>query len=242
MWCVRCGRRVMLWTRSLFETRQARPSFLKKRSKKLLLRCRDARLTGLALRVSAIYIALCCSMSISYGQHPAASAADQDAVIEALLKEASKSFPTDAEMTFMLRKNIGCFENVLRMAKQDRARGIWRISPVFIKTNTDFLPTNTQQHEFLPDSRWNRYRELFVCAHLDNGNGGISISASSVSFIAETRGFAGSGAAKMFVWSEKPITPVRNSLDKLFDDPRESTPNMRFKHIEGPWYLELDIN
>ena len=68
------------------------------------------------------------------------------------------------------------------------------------------------------------------------------MSSSRVSFLAESRGFAGSGAVKMFVWSEKPITPLRDSLDKLFDERRESTPNVRVKHLEEPWYLELDVN
>ena len=63
-----------------------------------------------------------------------------------------------------------------------------------------------------------------------------------MSFLAESRKFAGSGAVKMFVWSKNPIAPLRDSLDKMFDEPRESPPSVRVKHIEGPWYLELDVD
>ncbi len=165
-----------------------------------------------------------------------------DRALQAFVKEMGRPFPTDAEMALSLRNHIGCFQDNLKMAKQDSAREIWRISPEFLKTTANLQPTPAQQHDLLPDARWAKYRELFVCAGLSRGNSGIETGSSRVSFLAEPRGFAGSGAVKMFVWSEKPITPLRDSLDKLFDEPRESTPNVRFKHIEGPWYLELDVN
>ncbi len=142
----------------------------------------------------------------------------------------------------MLHKKLGCFQDLLRMSKQELQRGIWRISPAFIKTTANFLPTAAQQHKLLPDACWNRYRELFVCAGLAKGSGGISIGHESVAFLAESRGLAGAGASKIFVWSPKTMTLLRDSLDEVFDEPRESTPNVRFRHIAGPWYLELDVD
>ena len=174
-------------------------------------------------------------------QTAAANAENADRALQALVKDMSKPLPTDAEMILALRNHVGCFEDILKMAGQDSARGIWRISPDFLKTTADFLPTAARQHDLLPDARWATYRELFVCADLSKENGGIEMGSSRVSFLAAPRGFAGFGAVRMFVWSEKPITPFRNSLDKLFDEPQEATPNVRVKHIKGPWYLELDV-
>ncbi len=110
----------------------------------------------------------------------------------------------------------------------------------FVQLNDDRNPTAAKRREFLPDERWSRYKKLFSCAGIDGSPGGISLGSNSIYLQAATWGLAGSGGEKGYVWTQTPIAPLVDSLDRPSTAQQRSSPGQFFRHIEGSWYLMID--
>jgi hypothetical protein len=145
-------------------------------------------------------------------------------------------------MIAQFRRKRTCFENILSLAQADVAKGIWRIEPTFLKTRDKFLPSKEEQHALLSPDRWNLYRGNFHCAGIDRPNGGVMIGQEAVSFLAEPRGLAGSGLIKMYIWSQKPLGPLKPSLDHLESQHDLASPVTFIRQFDTQWYLQLEID
>ena len=67
--------------------------------------------------LSALLAALSCSIVSASAQTSPINPTEQEKAIQAWVREATRPFPTDADMILMLHNNIGCFEDMLRMSK-----------------------------------------------------------------------------------------------------------------------------
>lgn len=136
----------------------------------------------------------------------------------------SRSVP-DAKLKELFYGNRDDFNKLAVMSEQDRR--VVRINFDFTILDTDSGP---QKNMGLSASRWEEYRQLFRKLGITGGLERPEAFPSAVFFYAQCEGSAVDGDCKGFAYSEKPLLPVANSLNK----PR---PGNVFEPLSGNWYL-----
>ena len=144
---------------------------------------------------------------------------------------------SDHALIMHFSKNRACFEEIVRMAHSEN--GVARIAPRFITLRGKFVPTLAERRAAISDDRWERYKTLFSCAGVGGTPGGIGIGKDGVYLQAASFGFGG-GWQKGYWWSEIDPQPRRTSLDGALDKEKNPWPMQLYRHIGGPWYLEID--
>ena len=128
------------------------------------------------------------------------------------------------------------FEKLAAMANEDKH--LSRIAPDFTWLDDDV--SWPRKDVGISEQRWNDYRQLFQ--KVGTTDGIIRNEDSPGIFIPIfSQGLVPSGCEKGLVYSQTPLTPILNSLDKriphkLGDGPDRSHV-LAYKHIEGPWYI-----
>jgi len=104
----------------------------------------------------------------------------EETMLGLLLQEARRPLLDDAAMIANFRRNRACFEQIRAMAALDTARGLWRIAPDFLKTETNTQPSAEQERTLLTSDRWRDYRRLFACIGGDTHNSGVEMGHGRV--------------------------------------------------------------
>ncbi|HEY0309198.1 MAG TPA: hypothetical protein VGB94_13635 [Acidobacteriaceae bacterium] len=145
------------------------------------------------------------------------------------------SAPLDKALRARFFARRADFERLVAMANEDSH--LDRIAPDFIGPEDGFAQ---RKDVGITEERWNEYRQLF---HATGVSTGIKkdINPSRIFFPIDSRGLVPTGAAKGFVYSQAPLSPVLKSLDKsppdkLYDGPDRSHA-LVYKPIEDHWYI-----
>lgn len=143
------------------------------------------------------------------------------------------SLPSDAALTAQFFAHRAQFDQLLRMAQQDKH--LVRIAPNFTWLDTD--ASWPRKNPGISPERWKEYRHLFVSAGVPDG---ISkgVKPSVVLFLVAAQGLVPSGREKGIAYSPATLGPVVESLDRR--PPRSLYADghvMAFKAFTPHWYL-----
>lgn len=143
--------------------------------------------------------------------------------------------PTDIALIERFRVHQDEFERLREMFLADPELG--RVAPGFTRS-ASFPPGSSSAGPRISSDRLKAYRRAFESLGLDAGIEGYG-DKERISFIASTRGLGVSGSAKGYVYSVKPLRPLRQSLEGR---PVGGRPGIAYRHLDGEWYLYLDTN
>ena len=148
----------------------------------------------------------------------------------------SKKFPTDQTLRASLLTHRVDFERIVAMAKEDNR--LSRIADDFTWLNDDVAWP--RKDVGISNERWNDYRQEFRKVGASVGIIKRDKPTRIIIPITST-GLVPSGSEKGLVYSQAPLTPVLNSLDRrpsqeLGDGPDHSHV-LAYKPIDDHWYI-----
>src|SRR5579872_1012027 len=116
--------------------------------------------------------------------------------------------PSDATLERQFPGREADLRQLVLMAQQDKH--LDRIAPDFTWLDTD--ASWPRANVGLSHERWNRYRELFRHVGLPVG---IEEDTGAIFFPIYNAGIVPAGFSKGYVYSEKPPSPIVESLDRM---------------------------
>src|SRR5260370_21678120 len=129
------------------------------------------------------------------------------------------------------------FSELIEMSKIDSR--VVRIEHAFTWLDNDVSwPRPDSQIGFSSD-RWNQYRRIFDALGLKQGLL-RTLDTDTVYLIVSTEGNVTSGSSKGYAYSEKPLSPLSESLDRIPPALRNST--QVFRKLKENWYLYYQSN
>jgi hypothetical protein len=134
--------------------------------------------------------------------------------------------PYDATLERQFSSRESDLEQLVVMAQQDKH--LDRIAPDFTWLDTD--ASWPRVNAGLSPERWNRYRDLFRHAGLPVGI--IKDTDDATLFPIYHAGIVPAGFSKGYVYSEKPLSPIVGSLDRM-----PTNTYIAFKHFRKNWYI-----
>jgi hypothetical protein len=146
--------------------------------------------------------------------------------------------PSDEEMAREFASNRIHFQQLLSMIQAEPH--VTRVAPDFIWVDGVRSPTEAEQLTYLPNARWEKYRQIFRQLHLKYGV--VKMEDGSIGFLRSGGGLAVSGWGKDFVWSKTSMNPtlVLHTRKPMEDDCRGRRGTcQRYKALAPNWYLEL---
>lgn len=148
--------------------------------------------------------------------------------------------PSDAELEDVFSDHQADFELLLSMSKVDSR--VMRIAPDFTWLGDDASWPRPKEKLGFSEERWDQYRQLFQKLKLKNGlvrydDPGITY------FLASSKGLVTGGSGKGYAYSEKDLSPLSESLDKISTDLLHKSANRTvYKRIKPNWYLFYNAN
>lgn len=143
---------------------------------------------------------------------------------------------SDEQLEKTFRANQAEFNRLVAMSIEDRH--VTTIAPSYTRLDTS---SRWPREEIgFSQQRWDEYRALFKKLGIPKGIGRHDSSPSSpVYFHAEARGPVTTGSYKGYVYSEKPLAPLLNSLDELPDEvvDHKAGHALAYKALAKNWYL-----
>jgi hypothetical protein len=136
---------------------------------------------------------------------------------------------SDAKLKDIFEKNTADFKQLADMSEQDHH--IQRID--FSHTTLDTGAPWSQNVQGFSEQRWEEYRKLFRKLGLQAGIGRTDTVPPVVFFYAQCEGTAITRDCKGYAYSEKALTPTKDSLDTL-------RPGIVFMPLIKNWYLFRD--
>jgi hypothetical protein len=136
---------------------------------------------------------------------------------------------SDAKLNAIFNGNRDDFKKLVVMSEQDRHFQRIDFNLTTLDTGTPWSP-NAQGFS---EQRWEEYRMLFRKLGLTAGIGRQNSLPPVLFFYAKCDGTAITHVCKGYAYSEKALTPTKDSLDRL-------TPGVVFKPLIKNWYLFLD--
>jgi hypothetical protein len=136
----------------------------------------------------------------------------------------------DAQLRGVFYQHRNDFNQLLSMSKEDPL--MTRVAFDFTMMDTDAGP---KKNVGLSDSRWQEYRSLFRKLGLTDGFVRTTVVPSAVLFYARCEGSAIDADCKGFAYSEKPLSPLAESLDRPKD-------GWVFETLAPNWYLFRWVN
>ena len=146
--------------------------------------------------------------------------------------------PSDAALEKIFREHETEFESLLSVSKIDSK--VMRIAPDFTWLVDDASWPRPKEKLGFSEDRWNQYRQLFQKLELMNGL--LSYQDEKITyFLASTKGLVTGGSGKGYVYSEKGLEPLADSLDKVSPELLNKSANRTvYKRIKPNWYLFYD--
>jgi hypothetical protein len=148
------------------------------------------------------------------------------ALLSLMLLGSCSTLPRDAKLKETFYRNRDDFNRLVQMSQQDPR--LMRIDFDFTIMNTDSGP---RKNVGLSEDRWQQYRVLFRKLGLTDGLERSTETASTIFFYVQCEGSAIDGDCKGLAYSEKPVVPVKNSLNRM---PPDGT---FFETLSPNWYL-----
>jgi hypothetical protein len=148
------------------------------------------------------------------------------ALLSLLLLGSCSTLPRDAKLKKTFYGNRDDFSRLVQMSQEDPR--LMRIDFDFTIMNTDSGP---RKNVGLSEDRWQQYRVLFRKLGLTDGLERSTETPSTIFFYVQCEGSAIDGDCKGLAYSEKPVVPVKNSLDRM---PPDGT---FFETLSPNWYL-----
>lgn len=150
-------------------------------------------------------------------------------IIFSLFLSGGCDLEPDAKLMEVFDKNISDFRRLAIMSEQDRH--VVRIDFNFTALDTD--SSWPRKDLGFSEQRWEEYRTLFrklgITSGLERQNDGTSI----LFFYARCEGSAVSRDCKGYAYSERPLKPIKDNLNKL-------APGLAFRPLSPNWYLFRD--
>jgi hypothetical protein len=141
---------------------------------------------------------------------------------------APSAHPSDAALTAQLKSHRAELEELVGMAKKD---------PQLTRLGMDFTPPDDPGKIGVPPERLARYRELFRKAGITYG---LHRAGEAIFFIVHTEGWF-SGKGLLYQEEANPDAEVVADTDAAYGT-HETRSNVTFQHqIEGPWWVQLDV-
>jgi len=129
------------------------------------------------------------------------------------------------------------FNELIEMAKIDSR--VVRIADAFTWLDNDVSwPRPDSQIGFSSD-RWNQYRRIFDALGLKHGLA-RTLDTGTVYLIVSTEGNVTSGSSKGYAYSDKSLSPLSESLDRIPPELRNRT--QVFRKLKENWYLYYESN
>jgi len=151
-----------------------------------------------------------------------------------------RSHPSDAELERVFRDHQSDFELLLGMSKVDSK--VMRISPDFTWLVDDSSWPRPKDRLGFSEGRWNEYRQLFQKLKLQNGLLSYQTQGTTY-FLASSQGLVTGGSGKGYVYSEKALMPLSESLDNVSTELLSKSANHTvYKKIGDNWYLFYDAH
>lgn len=148
--------------------------------------------------------------------------------------------PSDEELEVVFRDHESDFELLLNMSRADSE--VMRIAPDFTWLVDDASWPRPKEKLGFSEERWNQYRRLFEKLKLTNGLLSHRDQGTTY-FLASSRGLVTGGSGKGYVYSEKELTPISDSLDKVSPEVLSKSINRTvYKKIKPNWYLFYDAH
>ena len=145
---------------------------------------------------------------------------------------------SDAALEKNFQSHESDFERLLTMSKADSR--LMRIAPDFTWLVDDPNWPRPKEKLGFSEERWSEYRQLFSKLGLANGLL-IYRDEETTYFLATSTGLVTGGSSKGYVFSERPLTPLVDSLESVSPDILAKSPNrMAYKRIKTNWYLFYD--
>jgi hypothetical protein len=141
--------------------------------------------------------------------------------------------PSDAEIIARFRVNRAQIEQLMTMMRSDR---------VLTRVDDNWTDPADPTTVGISHERIAEYRRILNTIGFRRGFY-YDPQSGRVTFIAWAVGFAGSGASKslMYLPRDPPPSPLVADLD-AYERPPGQQYVQAYRHIEGPWYLEVDGN
>lgn len=148
--------------------------------------------------------------------------------------------PSDGALESVFKDHEADFELLLSMSKADSK--VMRIAPDFTWLVDDASWPRPKEKLGFSEERWNQYRQLFQKLKLRNGL--LSYQDQGITyFLASSKGLVTGGSGKGYVYSEKELTPLSESLDKISTELLSKSANGTvYKKIGPNWYLFHDAH
>jgi hypothetical protein len=181
----------------------------------------------------ALALLLLAAGQLCLAQSPSDS--DQQSAFKNLvLADLRRPFPTDADLSHRLADHRKDFEQLVAMAKTDKE--LLRIAPDFTWTSRSVAWPRPASELGFTVERWDEYRRLFHTLGLEAGVLRPWDHRDAVYLLVQTKGLVTGGSTKGYAFSETPLDPQCESLDK---PEAVAHPEICFKPLGGNWYLYL---
>ena len=149
--------------------------------------------------------------------------------------------PSDDELIHNFQKNDVDFYKLIGMSNEDSK--VIRIANDFTRLENNWAWPRPELELGFSQQRWGEYRSLFNKLGLKAGIERDPIeNGTAIFLIASTKGLAVSGSSKGYVYSEKELKPVLDSLNdaKVKDYLEREKPQNEitlYRRIKGNWYI-----
>jgi hypothetical protein len=144
---------------------------------------------------------------------------------------------SDESLIVRFHQHESEFNELIKMSKVDSR--VVRIADTFTWLDSDASwPRPDSQIGFSSD-RWNQYRRIFEALGLQQGLL-RTLDTDTVYLIVSTEGNVTSGSSKGYAYSEKPLSPLSASLDRIPPELRDRT--QVFRKLKENWYLYYQSN
>ena len=134
--------------------------------------------------------------------------------------------PSENALRKDFQEHRSALEAIVQLSNMDSK--VVRIAPAFTRLADDWSWPRSKNKWGLTENRWNRYRQLFKKAGIEDG---ISREDGSIFFLAEGCGLSISGRSSGYVYSEEKPSPLVKHLSDL------RSKGTAYVHLEGNWYL-----
>ena len=149
----------------------------------------------------------------------------------------AKEHPADAQMKREFVQQRQDYEKLIQMSNEDKH--VVRIAMTFTWLDTD--ASWPRDNVGFSTERWNAYRSLFRKLGISDGLSKREDFPSCIFFLVSGIGIVPSSSSKGFVYSPRPLSPTRDSLDD-FRSKVSAQDIFTFEPIAPNWYLFLEDN
>lgn len=154
-----------------------------------------------------------------------------DAAAQDVTASRAHSDPPDETLRLAFLQHRQSFVKLVKMCNEDRH--VIDIAADFTRLDTDF--SWPRENIGFSEGRWNTYRTLFRKLGIYDAYRSEDYPAA-IFFVSRSKGLIVNGSSKGYVYSLRPLLPIRESLDNISPEGP-----IFFRPIAANWYLFVDF-